>query len=83
MVHFLFIRTSKFPLRKEIGKATSKINTMFLIFNEYVPQRSYKEGSYKKKKHFTFAILYYTVAILLQYYCVPSIEELSASTDYF
>ena len=34
--------------RKEI--ATNKITTMFLNFDESEPQRSYKHGSYKKKR---------------------------------
>ena len=36
--------------RKEIEIATNKITTMFLNFDESEPQRSYKHGSYKKKK---------------------------------
>ena len=36
--------------QKEIEIATSKITTMFLNFGKFEPQRSYKHGSYKKKK---------------------------------
>ena len=36
--------------RKEIEIATNKITTMFLNFGKSEPQRSYKHGSYKKKK---------------------------------
>ena len=35
---------------KEIEIATSKTTTMFLNFGKFEPQRSYKHGSYKKKK---------------------------------
>ena len=35
---------------KETEIATSKITTMFLNFGKFEPQRSYKHGSYKKKK---------------------------------
>ena len=34
----------------EIEIATNKITTMFLYFGKSEPQRSYKHGSYKKKK---------------------------------
>ena len=36
--------------RKEIEIATNKITTMFLNFGKSEPQRSYKHGSYKKKR---------------------------------
>ena len=36
--------------QKEIEIATNKITTMFLNFCKSEPQRSYKHGSYKKKK---------------------------------
>ena len=36
--------------QKEIDIATSKITTTFLNFGNFEPQRSYKHGSYKKKK---------------------------------
>ena len=36
--------------RKEIEIATSKLTTMFLNLGKSEPQRSYKHGSYKKKK---------------------------------
>ena len=36
--------------REEIEIATNKITTMFLYFGKSEPQRSYKHGSYKKKK---------------------------------
>ena len=36
--------------RKEIEIATNKITTMFLNFDKSEPQRSYKHGSYQKKK---------------------------------
>ena len=36
--------------QKEIEIATNKITTMFLNFGKSEPQRSYKHGSYKKKK---------------------------------
>ena len=36
--------------REEIEIATSKLTTMFLNFGKSEPQRSYKHGSYKKKK---------------------------------
>jgi len=36
--------------REEIEIATNKITTMFLYFGRSEPQRSYKHGSYKKKK---------------------------------
>ena len=36
--------------QKEIEIATSKITTMFLNFGKFEPQRSYKHGSYKKKR---------------------------------
>ena len=39
--------------RKEIEIATYKITTMFLNFGKSEPQRSYKNGSYKKKKVYT------------------------------
>ena len=34
----------------EIEIATNRITTMFLYFGKSEPQRSYKHGSYKKKK---------------------------------
>ena len=40
--------------RKEIEIATNKITTMFLNFGKSEPQRSYKHGSYKKKKVYSF-----------------------------
>ena len=36
--------------REEIEIATNKITTMFLNFSKSEPQRSYKDGSYKKKR---------------------------------
>ena len=36
--------------REEIEIATNRITTMFLYFGKSEPQRSYKHGSYKKKK---------------------------------
>ena len=36
--------------QKEIEIVTSKLTTMFLNFGKFEPQRSYKHGSYKKKK---------------------------------
>ena len=36
--------------REEIEIATNKITTMFLNFGKSEPQRSYKHGSYEKKK---------------------------------
>ena len=36
--------------REEIEIATNKITAMFLNFGKSEPQRSYKHGSYKKKK---------------------------------
>ena len=36
--------------REEIEIATNKITTMFLYFSKSEPQRSYKHGSYKKKR---------------------------------
>ena len=42
--------------QKEIEIATNKITTMFLNFDESEPQRSYKHGSYKKKK--VYAIMH-------------------------
>ena len=42
--------------RKEIEIATNKITTMFLNFDKSEPQRSYKHGSYQKKK--VYAIMH-------------------------
>ena len=42
--------TSRSEPRKEIEIATNEITTMFLNFGQFEPQRSYKHGSYKKKK---------------------------------
>jgi len=36
--------------QEEVEVATNKITTMFLYFGKSEPQRSYKHGSYKKKK---------------------------------
>ena len=36
--------------QKQIEIATSKITEKFLDFGKFEPQRSYKHGSYKKKK---------------------------------
>ena len=36
--------------QEEIEIATNKITTMFLYFGKSEPQRSYKHGSYKKKR---------------------------------
>ena len=36
--------------RDEIEIATNRITTMFLYFGKSEPQRSYKHGSYKKKR---------------------------------
>jgi len=36
--------------QEEIEIATNKITTMFLYLGKSEPQRSYKHGSYKKKR---------------------------------
>ena len=36
--------------QEEIEIAANKITTMFLYFGKSEPQRSYKHGSYKKKR---------------------------------
>ena len=51
-VHFFFFKNVIFSTKayKEREITTYKITTMFLIFHESKPLRSYTRGSYKKKK---------------------------------
>ena len=44
--------------QEEIEIATNKITTMFLYIGKSEPQRSYKHGSYKKKRVYLSVLFY-------------------------